>query len=38
MFVLLLLGLTAWIAGLLTRQEASVVDLKRARQAAEDAA
>ncbi len=38
LFVLLLLGLTAWIAGLLTRHEASVVDLKRARQAAEDAA
>lgn len=37
-FVMLLLGLTAWIATLLTRQEANVIDLKRARLAAEEAA
>ena len=37
-FVILLLGLTVWIATLLTRQEANVVELKRARLAAEGAA
>ena len=37
-FVLLMLGLTAWIAALLTRQEANVVELKGARLAAEEAA
>ncbi|MFO1099314.1 MAG: ATP-binding protein [Xanthobacteraceae bacterium] len=38
LFALLLLGLTAWIAALLTRQEATMVDLKRARIDAETAA
>lgn len=37
-FVLLMLGLTAWIAALLTRQEANVIELKGARLAAEEAA
>lgn len=37
-FVLLMLGLTAWIAALLTLQEANVVELKGARLAAEEAA
>ena len=36
-FILLLFGLTAWIATLLTRQETSVVELRRARSAAEEA-
>lgn len=38
LFALLLLGLTAWIAALLTRQEATMVDLRRARIDAETAA
>ncbi|MCA0303076.1 MAG: response regulator [Proteobacteria bacterium] len=37
LFALLLLGLTAWIATLLTRQEAAVADLRRARAEAEGA-
>ncbi len=38
LMVLLLLGLTGWIATLLTRQETTVVDLRRARRDAEQAA
>jgi signal transduction histidine kinase/DNA-binding response OmpR family regulator len=38
LFALLLLGLTAWIATLLTRQEATMADLRRARIDAEQAA
>ena len=37
LFALLLLGLTAWIATLLTRQEATMADLRRARSEAEGA-
>ncbi|MFO1161071.1 MAG: ATP-binding protein [Reyranellaceae bacterium] len=37
LFALLLLGLTAWIATLLTRQEATMADLGRARADAESA-
>lgn len=37
LFALLLLGLTGWIATLLTRQETTMVDLRRARADAEEA-
>jgi signal transduction histidine kinase/DNA-binding NarL/FixJ family response regulator len=37
LFALLLLGLTGWIAALLTRQEATMADLRRARGHAEEA-
>jgi signal transduction histidine kinase/ActR/RegA family two-component response regulator len=37
LFAFLLLGLTAWIATLLTRQEATMTDLRRARADAEEA-
>ena len=38
LFALLLIGLTAWIAALLTRQDATMADLSRARRDAEKAA